>query len=45
MGGAIKLGRVFGIQLRLHYSWFAIFALLTLALVSPYWTSGFAWAI
>jgi Zn-dependent protease/predicted transcriptional regulator len=45
MGSAINLGRVFGIQLRLHYSWFAIFALLTLALVSPYWTSGFAWAI
>jgi len=45
MGGAINLGRVFGIQLRLHYSWFAIFALLTLALVSPDWTSRFAWAV
>jgi Zn-dependent protease/predicted transcriptional regulator len=45
MGGAINLGRVFGIQLRLHYSWLFIFALLTLALVSPDWTSEFAWAI
>jgi len=45
MGSAINLGKLFGIQLRLHYSWFAIFALLTLALVSPDWNSGFAWGI
>jgi len=45
MGGAINLGKIFGIQLRLHYSWFAIFALLILALVSPDWNSGFAWGI
>ncbi|MBN1862208.1 MAG: site-2 protease family protein [Dehalococcoidales bacterium] len=45
MGGAINIGKVFGIQLRIHYSWFFIFILLTLALVSPDWNSGFAWAI
>ncbi len=45
MDSAINLGKLFGIQLRLHYSWFLIFALLTLALVSPDWISGFAWAI
>ncbi len=45
MGGAVNLGKIFGIQLKLHYSWFLIFALLTLALVFPDWTSGFAWAI
>ncbi len=45
MGGTISLGKVFGIQLRLHYSWFIIFAFLTLALVSPDWSSPFAWVI
>ncbi len=45
MGGTINLGKVFGIQLRLHYSWFIIFAFLTLALVSPDWSSPFAWVI
>ena len=45
MGSAINLGKVFGIQLRLHYSWFFIFALLTFALVSPDWSSPFSWLI
>jgi Zn-dependent protease len=45
MNGALKIGKLFGIQLRLHYSWFFIFALLTLALVTPDWSSGFAWGI
>jgi len=31
--GNINLGRVFGIPLRLHYTWFIIFALVTLLLV------------
>ena len=29
MGSAFNLGKIFGIQFRLHYSWFIIFALLT----------------
>jgi Zn-dependent protease/CBS domain-containing protein len=33
MRGNISLGRVFGIPLRLHYTWFIIFALVTLSLV------------
>ena len=45
MSGTISLGKVFGIQLRLHYSWFVIFALLTVSLVAPDWSSPFAWAI
>jgi Zn-dependent protease/predicted transcriptional regulator len=45
MGGAINLGKIFGIQLRLHYSWFLIFALLTVALVAPNWYFPFAWAV
>ena len=33
MTGNISLGRVFGIPLRLHYTWFIIFALVTTSLV------------
>jgi Zn-dependent protease/CBS domain-containing protein len=33
MKGNISLGRVFGIPLRLHYTWFIIFALVTVSLV------------
>jgi len=33
MRGNINLGKVFGIPLRLHYTWFIIFALVTLLLV------------
>lgn len=29
MGGALRLGKVFGITINLHYSWFLIFALIT----------------
>ena len=29
MGGAFSLGRIFGIQFRIHYSWFIIFLLIT----------------
>jgi Zn-dependent protease/predicted transcriptional regulator len=34
--GGIPIGKVFGIQIRLHYSWFAIFALVTWALAASY---------
>jgi Zn-dependent protease/predicted transcriptional regulator len=33
MRDSISLGRIFGIPLRLHYTWFIIFALLTVSLV------------
>jgi len=45
MSGSINLGKIFGIQLRLHYSWFIIFVLLTFLLVSPHWSSLFWWVI
>ena len=44
MGSAFNLGRIFGIKLRLHYSWFVIFALLVFLLVSPNWSSRLWWA-
>jgi Zn-dependent protease/predicted transcriptional regulator len=34
--GGIPIGKVFGISLRLHYSWFFIFALVTWALAAAY---------
>ena len=34
--GGIPFGRVFGISLRLHYSWFVIFVLITWALTTSY---------
>ena len=43
MGNTFNLGKVFGIQLRLHYSWFIIFALITISLVLPNWYDPFYW--
>jgi len=34
--GGVPIGKAFGIQLRLHYSWFFIFALVTFALAYLY---------
>ncbi len=34
--GGIPIGKAFGISLRLHYSWFFIFALITWALTASY---------
>ncbi len=36
MGGAFSLGRIFGIQFRIHYSWFIIFVLITFSLSWQY---------
>lgn len=36
MGSAISLGKIFGIPIRLHYTWFLIFALITAALVTNF---------
>ncbi len=43
MRNAFNLGKLFGIQLRLHYTWFIIFIFLTLLLVSPHWSSFLWW--
>ncbi|GAI19323.1 unnamed protein product, partial [marine sediment metagenome] len=32
MGGGFNLGKVFGIQFRLHYTWFIIFVFLIVSL-------------
>ncbi len=37
--GAIPIGKAFGIPLRLHWSWFFIFALVTWTLSSNYYTA------
>ncbi|MFC1940840.1 site-2 protease family protein [Chloroflexota bacterium] len=46
MGKAFNLGKLFGIQFRLHFTWFVIFLLVTALLVYPnhlqwlYWITG-----
>ena len=52
MGSAFNLGKVFGIQLRLHYTWFIIFVLVTVSLAwqvfpsfYPGWSQSLYWAI
>jgi len=50
MNAQIKLGRIFGVQIGLHYSWLIIALLVTLSLVgqfyaaSPQWGVGLIWA-
>jgi Zn-dependent protease/CBS domain-containing protein len=41
--GGISIGRIFGISIRLHYSWFIIFALFTWAFAVAYFPSGQIW--
>src|SRR5215204_278560 len=49
MQGHIKIGRVFGIQLGLHFSWLLIALLVTFSLaghfsgVNPHWGGGMIW--
>jgi Zn-dependent protease len=46
MGRTVYLGKIFGIEFRLHYTWFIIFFLVTFLLVEPnygrlsYWLFG-----
>jgi Zn-dependent protease/predicted transcriptional regulator len=45
-GGGIPIGRLFGISLRLHYSWFFIFALITWALTAQYFPTTYpTWSL
>ena len=50
-GSGIRIGRIFGIPIYLHTSWFIIFALITLSLRTqftsqhPGWTSAQHWAL
>ncbi len=49
MKAEIKLGRIAGIEIGLHYSWFIIALLITLSLVgefralNPEWGEGVIW--
>ena len=45
MGSAFNLGRLFGIQVRLHYTWFIIFMLVTVSLVYPNWSHLLSWVM
>ncbi|MFC1913394.1 site-2 protease family protein [Chloroflexota bacterium] len=45
MDSAFKLGKIFGIQFRLHYSWFIIFILVTVSLIDPNWSSPLHWIV
>jgi Zn-dependent protease/predicted transcriptional regulator len=46
LGGGIPIGKAFGISLRLHYSWFFIFALVTWALAASYFPSAYpSWSL
>jgi Zn-dependent protease/CBS domain-containing protein len=44
--GGVPIGKAFGISLRLHYSWFFIFALVTFALAYLYFPSAYpTWSV
>ena len=45
MKGNIKIGRVFGVQLGLHFSWLVIAVLVTLSLAGHFSTANEAWGI
>lgn len=42
---AFTLGKLFGIEFRLHYTWFVIFALVTTSLVYPHYSRWQVWVI
>ena len=43
MDAQIKLGRIFGVQVGLHYSWLIIALLVTLSLVGQFYTVNPRW--
>src|SRR5579872_5449071 len=43
MKSSIRLGRVFGIEIGLHYSWFLIALLIVMSLASQFQQSNAAW--
>src|SRR6202167_213564 len=51
MKSSIRLGRLFGIEIGLHYSWFVIALLITMSLASQFqsthadWGSNVIWAL
>ncbi len=45
MGKVFNLGKLFGIQFRLHFTWFIIFILVTVLLVYPDYSKWLYWII
>src|SRR5689334_1800471 len=45
MKAQIKLGRVFGVEIGLHYSWFIIAVLITLSLAQQFQLTNPAWSV
>ena len=45
MGNAFNLGKLFGIQFRIHFTWFIIFILVTVGLVYPNYSQWLYWVI
>jgi Zn-dependent protease/predicted transcriptional regulator len=44
--GSLSIGKVFGISIRLHYSWLVIFALVTWAMAASYFPSMYpSWSL
>ncbi len=43
MGSTFNLGKLFGIQFRLHFGWFIIFILVTVSLVYPDYSQWLYW--
>ncbi len=44
--GGVPLGKIFGISIRLHFSWFFVFALVTWALTTQYFPIGYTdWSL
>ena len=45
MKAQIKLGRLFGVEIGLHYSWFIIAVLITLSLAQQFQLTNAAWSV
>lgn len=51
MEAQIKLGRIFGVEIGLHYSWLIIAFLITFSLArhfqqhNPHWTGSLRWGV
>jgi Zn-dependent protease len=45
MRGVIYLGKLFGIRFQLHFTWFIIFALVTISLVYPEYSRWTYWVV
>jgi len=45
MGGSLRLGKILGIDIRLHYSWFIIFALVTFSFYADFQAADYSVSI